>query len=568
MLFIGLFVLAELLLIRRSFYGFNTADEMYFIGTSERIFRGERILIDEWNPTQQLCSFLLHPIYCMMREGLGSTEGIVMASRFLYLAFEGLLTVFLYLRLQRRGFASFGPVFLFLLFAPFGICAMSYNSIEFGLLTVLLAVLSAKMEHSVPEYLLCGILMAMIVLANPFALAMYVGYGALCLFITLRSKRRGQEAEGVLRFKNFMLMTLGAGMILVLFVLFVFQRGSLPEMLANIPHIVGDSEHQNNGLWYKTMRYFHLCFKSYRFLFCGFGLIYLATWLDRRRAEHGMVYMLLASVAVAPSLVHYGFFFEHIPVNYQMLPLTFWCLEAYFLTKRKEKRIFYGWFLPAFIFTLIVQYATNTGIITISVAYSLCSCVGLLFPAGLFREWRENYGARKRSLVRGFGVLLGAVICLQFLGTFYLRMNYAWGDDKMDRLTRKMERGPLKGVYTTPETAQWYGEILGELDMLKLTREDELMVVGVAPWIYLYVEAGCGNYSTWQVHENSTYIHDYYALHPEKFPDVIYMAHWADIFLECELSKPFWDRGYEVVYEGEGTVMMSPEQAALRSFGF
>ena len=94
MLFIGLFVLAELLLIRRSFYGFNTADEMYFIGTSERIFRGERILIDEWNPTQQLCSFLLHPIYCMMREGLGSTEGIVMASRFLYLAFEGLLTVF------------------------------------------------------------------------------------------------------------------------------------------------------------------------------------------------------------------------------------------------------------------------------------------------------------------------------------------------------------------------------------------------------------------------------------------------------------------------------------------
>ena len=41
-----------------------------------------------------------------------------MASRFLYLAFEGVIAVFLYLRLQRRGFASFGPVFLFLLFAP------------------------------------------------------------------------------------------------------------------------------------------------------------------------------------------------------------------------------------------------------------------------------------------------------------------------------------------------------------------------------------------------------------------------------------------------------------------
>ena len=109
-IFIGLFILIEILLIRRSFYGFNTADEMYFIGTSERIFRGERILIDEWNPTQQLCSFLLHPIYCLMRGIIGSTEGIVMASRFLYLAFESMLTLFLYLRLQRKGFASFGPV--------------------------------------------------------------------------------------------------------------------------------------------------------------------------------------------------------------------------------------------------------------------------------------------------------------------------------------------------------------------------------------------------------------------------------------------------------------------------
>ena len=218
-IFIGLFLLIELILIRRSFYGFNTADEMYFIGTSERIFRGERILIDEWNPTQQLCSFLLHPIYSLVRRMMGSTEGIVMASRFLYLIFEGVLTLFLYLRLQRRGFASFGPVFLFLLFAPFGICAMSYNSIEFGILPVLLAVLSANMEHSVPEYILCGILIAVIVLANPFALLMYGMYGLLCLFVTLRNGHRGVRTEGALHFKSFLWMTLGAGIILVFFVL-------------------------------------------------------------------------------------------------------------------------------------------------------------------------------------------------------------------------------------------------------------------------------------------------------------------------------------------------------------
>ena len=124
-----------------------------------------------------------------------------------------------------------------------------------------------------------------------------------------------------------------------------------------------------------------------------------------------------------------------------------------------------------------------------------------------------------------------------------------------------MKRGPLKGVHTTPEMADWYGKVLDELDMLELTKEDEIMVVGVAPWIYLYTDAGCGNYSTWQVHEKSTQLYDYYALHPDKFPDVVYMAHWAEEFLSCELANQFLEKDYRVVYAGTGTVLMSPERA-------
>ena len=558
LIFIGLFLLLELIFVWRSFYGFNTADEMYFIGTSERIFRGEKILIDEWNPTQQLCTFLIHPIYCLIRLALGSTEGIVMASRFLYLAYSAVLTLFFYLRFQRRGYASFGPVFLFLIFAPFSICAMSYNSIEFGILPVLLAVLSAKMEHSVPEYILCGILMAVIVLANPFAILMYAAYGLICLGATLYGRKTGRQPEGALRFRNFLWMTLGAGLILVLFLAFVFQRGSLSEVLANVPHIVGDSEHQHD-YWYKTWRYFELCFKNYKYMFLALFVVYGATLIDRRRCRHGLIYMILASAAVLPYLIYYGFIFEHITVNYQMLPLAFWCLEAYLVTEHKDRRLFYWWYLPAMVFTLIVQYATNTGIVTLSVAYGMCSCVGLMFAAGCLKESESALAALRRQAAVLCVALTAAV---QFAGTFFLRMTYAWGDDRVWTLTQQMERGPLKGVWTEPEVADWYGSVLEELDMLDLTEEDELMVVGVAPWIYLYVDAGCGNYSTWQVHENSTQLYDYYALHPDKFPDVIYMAHWAEEFLAADLSRQFTDKGYTVVYQGTGTVMMSPERAA------
>lgn len=574
LIFIGLFLLLQVIFIWRSFYGFNTADEMYFIGCSERIFRGEKILIDEWNPTQQLCSFLLHPIYSLIRTVMGSTEGIVMASRFVYLVYSGVLTLFFYLRFQRRGYASFGPTFLFAIFAPFSICAMSYNSIEFGILPVLLAVLSADMEHSVPEYILCGILMAVIVLANPFAVLMYAGYGLICLIATVRGRRRGTKPEGVLQFRNFLWMTLGAGIILLLFLAFIFQRGTLSEMLANVPHIVGDSEHQE-GYLYKTGRYFHLCFKNYKWMFVGLLFVYGATLFDKKRYSHSPVYMILAAVCVVPYLIYYGFVFEHITVNYQMLPLAFWCLEAYFVTEHKEKRLFYGWYLPAMLFTMIVQYATNTGIVTLSVAYGMCSCVGLIFAADWMKEERQRWQCARRADSGGKAGLcraakrrrvaslcIAGVLLIQFAGTFWLRMTYDWGDERGWLLDTRMERGPLKGVYTTRGTAEWYANVLDELDMLKLTTDDELMVVGVAPWIYLYSDAGCGNYSTWQVHEGSTQLHDYYELHPDKFPDVVYMAHWAEEFMACDLSHLFTDRGCTIVYRGTGTVLMSPERAA------
>ncbi len=573
LIFIGLFLLLQIIFIVRSFWGFNTADEMYFIGCSERIFRGEKILIDEWNPTQQLCTFLLHPIYCLIRTAMGTTEGIVMASRFVYLAYSALLTLFFYLRFQRRGYASFGPVFLFAIFAPFSICAMSYNSIEFGLLPVLLAVLSADMEHSVPEYILCGILIAMIVLANPFAILMYVAYGLLCLVVTLRCRKRESRPEGALEFKNFLWMTLGACIILAMFLTFIFQRGTLAEMVANVPHIVGDSEHQQ-GYWYKTWRYFHLCFKNYRWMFVGLGVLYLATGFDRKRCEHGLIYMILASFCVVPYLFYYTLIFENITVNYQMLPLAFWCLEAYLVTEKKDKRLFYGWYLPAMIFTLLVQYATNTGIVTLSVAYGMCSWVGLLFVADWMKEERQRWQCARQAdsdgtaglrLAKGrlsvAALCVMAVVLIQFAGTFWLRMTYDWGDERGWKLTAQMKRGPLKYVFTTPEMAEWYAKVLDEIDMLELTEEDELMVVGVAPWIYLYTDAGCGNYSTWQVHTGSTQLYDYYDLHPDKFPDVVYMAHWAEDFMASELSQIFTDKGYTIVYRGTGTVLMSPERA-------
>ena len=97
----GLFVIG-LILILRCFYGVNKTDEAFYVGTAYRFWRGDGMLCDEWMPTQQLCSFWLIPFYGLFRLILGSNDGMVLAFRFLYVAFQLCLSVYLYIRLKKH----------------------------------------------------------------------------------------------------------------------------------------------------------------------------------------------------------------------------------------------------------------------------------------------------------------------------------------------------------------------------------------------------------------------------------------------------------------------------------
>lgn len=559
-IFFGGCLILGLFLVPRAFLGFNTADEMYFAATVERIFRGDRLLIDEWHPSQQLSAFCIYPIYWLLRSMLGSTEGIIIAIRLTSLALHFAAAAISFGRLRKKGWGAYGTVLLFLIYVPFSLTALSYNSIQFTMVFLLAACLYGKSHHKPWEYVLYGVLWAFLVLANPFAVLLYGIYGLLCLGATLWGRRRNREIEEILRLRSFLLTSLGAAFVAVLFAWFVLGRGSLGEVRANLPYIVGDSEHELDeaGTYIKkTGRYFYLCYKNYKYLVLGFGALYLAMALDKKRRERAAVYLCLGVLCLVPYLVYYGFIFGHITVNYQMLPLAFLGLEAFILTKDKDKRLFYCCFLPALLYTMITQYATDTGIVTISVAYGICSMFSVMFIWDCGKEvlafQPASFGLR--SLGVGF---LALALAVQFAGTFYLRMTFAWGDDKTWRLDTRMERGPLKGVYTVKEQAEEYELVLEELDALALTEEDEILVVGIAPWIYLYADAGCGSYSTWQVYEESTQLTDYYALHPDKFPTVVYMMHWGESFMECPLADPFKERGYEVLYLERGIVMQAP----------
>ena len=130
-----------LILFWRCFYSVNTTDEAYYIGTAYRLWYGDGMLCDEWNPTQQMCSFWLYPFFALFRLILGSNDGMILAFRILYVIFQLFISGYLYGKLKKFGYISFLPIFFYLLSTAFNINSLSYNTMANSALIALVVTL-------------------------------------------------------------------------------------------------------------------------------------------------------------------------------------------------------------------------------------------------------------------------------------------------------------------------------------------------------------------------------------------------------------------------------------------
>lgn len=83
--------------------------------------------------------------------------------------------------------------------------------------------------------------------------------------------------------------------------------------------------------------------------------------------------------------------------------------------------------------------------------------------------------------------------------------------------------------------------IMSDLDAVYYTEDDILLCGRNAPLAYLYSGMNCGTMSTYLTEMDYERLKEYYTLHPDKFPTVVYYYHWinspdttgtADGFLE------------------------------------
>lgn len=526
-----------LILFWRCFYSVNTTDEAYYIGTAYRLWFGDGMLCDEWNPTQQMCSFWLYPFFAIFRLILGSNDGMILAFRLLYIVFQLLISGYLYGKLKKFGYGSFFPVFFYLLSTAFNINSLSYNTMANSALIAFLVTLAMMERPDWKNCIWCGVFASIVVMGNPYAVFAYVLYGIACALVTLLLKKMKKEVPAALQFQTFVKMSLTAAGILILFLIFTFWHATLERIVKNLPYIVGDQEHvQRWGV--KISDYF----RYFREHYLGAVLVPLlvsgAALADRRRVAHGRIYMLIAAVSVLPYMIYHGLISDYVPVNLVTVPICFLGVPAYVVSEKKRKKLFFAWYVPAMCYPLIVQITSNTGPLAVSAAFVTAGAASVLLTA-LWAKGQEE---------RFVKILFHGLILLQLGIMLFLRITYVWADAPLSELKVKVERGAAKGLYTTESTVNYYEEMYDDIDALHMTEEDGFLVVGSEPLLYLYADKKVASYSTWQVFTNETRLYRYYEIHEGegKFPSVVYCAEAdASIFDSILVEKLLLPMGYE-----------------------
>ena len=534
--FVGLLGIG-LILFWRCFYSVNTTDEAYYIGTVYRLWYGDGMLCDEWNPTQQMCSFWLYPFYALFRMILGSNEGMILAFRLLYIVFQLLISGYLYGRLKKYGLPSFFAIGFYLLSTAFNINSLSYNTMANSCLVALLATLTVLEKQDWKDCIWCGIFASIVVMGNPYAVFAYIFYGVACVSVSIVSKKTGKKAPAACSFETFFKMSLTAAVVAILFLAFTFQNATLDRIIKNLPHIIGDQEHVQR--WdVKILDYFRY-FKEHYLVCTLVPLIASATaCFDPKRVKHGMIYMGIVSLSVLPYMIYHGLISDYVPVNLVTVPVCFLGLTAYVVSKEKNKRVFYTWYLPALFYPVIVQITSNTGPLAVSAGFVTAGAVSafLVISWASGQEWKAaKYAAE--------GILL-----LQLCIMLFLRITYVWADDPLPELTTRVNRGAARGLYTSEEKVRIYDEMYDDLDALKMKEDDGLLVVGSEPLLYLYADRQVASYSTWQVYTNETRLYRYYEVHEGegKFPSIVYCVDADDtIFDSILVDRLLIPMGYE-----------------------
>ena len=258
-----LIAISTVILLIRATYSFCWSDETLYFSTCNRFYMGDSVFLHEWFPTQ-LISVALLPFYAAYLFITGSSAGVILYFRILYVILSTVDAVVIYRILKQHVSPYMASVssLLLMFYAHLNIATLSYYtlSVQMYLLSMLLIYhyqKSAKKWHLVVS----GVLFAIAVLALP-SLALAYFAVVLLILILLASVRfirlpddikagiEGADLSSILKYTF-----LGILIPAVLFLLFLLNNVSVTDFIRGLPYVLTDEEH-GTSLIYPLRKFF------------------------------------------------------------------------------------------------------------------------------------------------------------------------------------------------------------------------------------------------------------------------------------------------------------------------
>lgn len=471
LVFIGFFFIVILFIfnIWRCRYTFDGYDEVYYSALPYSFLLGKQ-------PFGYMCSIHQLPmlfnvpfVWIWYELTDGSMAGIILFFRILYCTIVFAITAYLYRTLEKKSFfdivASVLICGVFMVFTPFNLYSLSYNTIPYIMLLLGALLLYNGLNNKRAFIFFAGIAYAIAIQAYPMLIvSVFIPIIFIAFHINNRTRKQVLLAE----------ITFFAGTITVLIALIgVICYFNGFENLWNT--MTGENIHINTNpiaqggnpifVWVRNMWHsldIRLIYLIMIFTLASMFMMY------KQVGENRLVrkFFLLAWICILTILYIYIFVhFAEDPLMFSgciLLPCTMMFPSLFLINRCHHGKWMFLYLLGCIhsITILISSYNSSFAVSMYGLISSTVACLGLLKSTmGDYKPWLEKAGKA--------GIIVSMMMVLILFG--YNKFLYLYGElEGFSSLSSQMQYGPAKGIITNKETCinyhGLYNDILETLD--------------------------------------------------------------------------------------------------------
>lgn len=532
-------------------FGFGGNDEAFYLTVPQRFNMGDALIKDEWH-LSQLSGFLLMPFVWLFTTITGSTEGIILAARVLYIIFHATVSIVIYTRIRKYGYVSVFASVLYFIYTPYDIMAMSYNTMGLDFVTLAGVIMGTASYKKKLPLIVSGVAFAAAVLCCPYLAVAYILYG-ICVLIHTFIKNK--ETKFILKSelfagKTFLFFSIGIFALASVFLVFVLTRVSIKEIFNYLPYLMTDPEHPQIALGTRFGMYFksiYNCHSHFYIALFSYLVMIVVMIIDRKRKSHRSIYLIVTTAIVIFCYVLLLPQLTYSTYNAIMFPLIFIGITSYILCENKPKPLFASLFVLGIIYSFAICFSSNQYFYVISMVITASNIASYVFLAQLLREMKTTQDNIEYAVwvKRGSFLFVAFMIFLQ--GAFQITVKAEhcfWESGNTSNLTAQIKNGPAKGIYTNVNNCNTYELIYSDLQYYKNKQEDKILFLTSRTWCYLAVDFPYGTLSAWISGEKPSSVErlkTYYRVNYEEIPKYIYIpkeSEWdfTNLYNDAQLS--------------------------------